>query len=270
MNIVNSSLSCCRGTFAGLILLLTSITMTMACVVESEDDDADQYVGIWLDEWRDDLPPGISLIVKGGQLINKSFPAVSADRSRIALLYYAGPPMAEGYPTLDIYSTKSLALQERMELFPEHQQLIKSRGVDPDLLDPNVLEGIQRRLTEVNRILSCGAYTAMDMLFELPKYGPLDGVENLGKRIDYPRTQDLPRLSISSLSTGRVELEMMMSSEFPSYGVAPESACGEGAEPEQAWIDTELQILVLRVVTSRSQDGCDLPEQWFLKRLGDL
>lgn len=98
--------------FALLACVLTPMAALAGEGDETESTESPAQVEIWLDDWRGDLPPGVSLIVKGGRLINKSFPALSADRRRIAVLYYAGNPMAEGYPTLDIYSTETLALQE--------------------------------------------------------------------------------------------------------------------------------------------------------------
>lgn len=247
-----------------VVLWLLAVS-AVACEPGDEDSQAGKPAlsQIWLGEWRDDLPAGVSLITPGG-LINHSLPALSADRSRIAILHYAGHPVMGGYPRFEIHSTATLALQERIELVPEAEA-----ERNPNLRDPQLLARIEGLLDEINVRLREGGFRPMETLFELPQSGPLDGVESLGKRIDYERSMENPYLIITSLVSGRIELKMKMPSEFVPSGRAPDYVCGRGGEPRQAWYDPTLRIMVLRVDYIGSTDGCELPEEWHVKRLGD-
>lgn len=68
--------------------VLASATVLPGGSDEAQEAESTAQVQIWLDDWRSDLPPGVSLIVKSGGLVNNSFPAVSADRSRIAVCLF--------------------------------------------------------------------------------------------------------------------------------------------------------------------------------------
>lgn len=128
-----------------------------------------EYLGpveIQLGRWRSDLPPGLSLVVPGGGLVNNGFPTLSADRTRIAIFYHSGYPLIDGYPTLDIYSTASLTLQERIDFFPEHQQIAETQKQNPDLNDPALLARIERRVADVDRYLKRGGFHSIPKLFE--------------------------------------------------------------------------------------------------------
>ncbi len=238
----------------------------------SEDVVADEPAlsQIWLGEWRDDLPPGVTLIVVNGGLINNGFPALSSDHSRIAILYKGGDPVIQGYPTIEIYSTSTLALQERIELFPEQEQeqIIERTGRFPDLRDPQLLAPIEGLLEDINASLHEGGFRPMDTLFSLLEQNHrLDGVEKFGKRMDYPSSATRRALAITSLSTGQVELDMELPSGVEAYG--PEGQCSWGGTPWEAWYEPELRIVVLRVTFMDAVVGCERPEQWVLKRLGN-
>lgn len=245
------------------LLLWLSGMLPVANACDAEAETAEQVISqIRLGEWRDDLPPGVSLVVTGGSMIRRSFPALSADRSQIALLYYAGHPMRQGYPTFEIHSTSTLALLDRIEL------VAGTDGDRSDLRNADVLAEIESVLARINGRLREGAFHPMSTLFELPPYGPLEGVERFGKRIDYSRTIDDPWLVIRSAESRHVELRMRMPSELIPSGRGPGDLCEQGGHPGQAWYDPALRIMVLRVSYTSSADGCEAPEEWHLKRLG--
>ncbi len=253
------------------VLLWMLAIPAMASEPCSEDVVADEPAlsQIWFGEWRDDLPATVSRVVAGGGLINNAFPALSADRSQIALLYFAGHPLELGYPRFEIHSTAALELQERIELFPEHeqQQIIDRTRRSPNLRDPQLLARIESLLDEINARLREGGFRPMETLFRLERDHRLNGVEKFGKRMDYPSSANRRALTITSLSTGQIELNMEMPSGVEPYG--PEGQCGWGGNPRQAWYEPELRIAVLRMTFSSSIHGCEQPERWFLKRLGD-
>lgn len=263
-----------RGlAFASMLAVVLGmlVVLTMASEPGGEDVTADEppVVQIRFDQWRTDLPAGVSVVVVGGGVINNGFPALSADRSQIALLYYAGHPLDLGYPRFEVHSTSTLALQERIELLSEQeqQQVIETTGRSPNLRDPQLLTRIEGLLDDINGRLREGSFRTMETLFELPRSAPLDGVESLGKRIDYPRHQNNRYLTITSLVSGLVELKLEMRGEFITLVSDPEMTCGRGADPEQAWYDQDIRTLVIKVIHSSAVDGCELPDEWLLKRL---
>lgn len=225
-------------------------------------------VRIELGEWRSDLPPNTSLIVPGGSFNSHGFPALSADSSEIAILYFAGHPMLGGYPTFELHSTATLELLERIDLFSEQEQdqVIQATGRAPNRRDPQLLRRIEAMLGEINSRLEQGRFRPMETLFKLEQHR-IDGLETFGKRIDYPSKDTGRALAITSLSTGQLELEMELPTGVETYEDFPDMGCGWGGLPRQAWYDPELGIMVLRLTFSTSRDGCEQPEQWFFKRL---
>lgn len=224
-------------------------------------------VELWFGEWRSELPPGVSLVIGGGSLVNNSFPALSADGSKIAILYHAPHPMKDAYPTLDIYSTASLSLQERIELVFEPEL----RNT-PNLSDPLIVARVEQRIQYVNCILRRGNFRSMTFLFDFGANGYTRGkpVEALGKRITYrrPDENEASILTITSLASVRVELEMAM----PVIPVIeghedPYTNCSVEAFPSRAWYAPEIRVVVLQLSFTSARDDCDLPEQWLLKRL---
>lgn len=82
---------------SGAVLLC--VLQTLAVASESNEASGAETTNtpseIRLDDWQSDLPPGVSLIIRGGGLVNNGFPAISADRSRVAVFYYGGHPLVE-------------------------------------------------------------------------------------------------------------------------------------------------------------------------------
>lgn len=255
------------STLATILCLLVIPGLASGTSNEGVGADEQPLVQIRLDKRRTDVPPGVTLVVAGGGMMHNSFPALSADRSEIALLYRAGDPNLIGYPTFETYSTTTLELQERIELMPEIEV---ERG--SSLRDQQLLMRIEGVLDDINARLSAGGYRSMETLFvlPLPRYDPLDGVERFGKRIDYPSNESSDSLTITSLATGKIELEIDMPRGVETYMTDPEELlCGWGGLPQQAWYDPELRVMVLRMIFSTSMHGCEQPEQWHLKRLSD-
>lgn len=233
---------------------------------ESAEIESSAQVQIWLDDWRSDLPPGVSLIVKGGGLINNGFPALSADHRKIAVFYYAGHPLEDGYPTLDIYSTASLALQERIEFFPEHQQIIEASKKLPDLKDQELLTRIDRRLIDVNRSLTEAGFRSIPKLFELKDRESFAPIEKFGKRFDLSGSGGTA-LTVTSLATNRVEWQLPMPAVALVEGSKQYNDCTVMGGIEQAWYAPEISVLIVRMTMAGGQDGCELPERWLFKRL---
>ncbi len=229
---------------------------------EPNEESSAADVQIQLGEWSNDLPPGTSLIVPGGAFINNGFPALSADRKRIALLYHAGHPLVEGYPTLDIYLTSTLVLQRRIEFIPKPDP-----ALDPSPRSPEVLKQIRLRLIEVNRNLAQGGFRPIPLLFDFTKQKLYAPIENLDKRIAFTARGEISVLTITSLLTKRVELEM----EMPTIPVFqdssdPDNDCVVQGGVLQGWYDKNQKVYVLRMHLGGGRDGCELPEQWLLKR----
>lgn len=254
------------GSVSSMLALLLCLLVCPALAngMGGEDVEAGEppIVQVWIDERRSDLPLGTSLITPTGWFVNNGFPALSADRSQIAIMYKTGHPEVPGYPTFEIHSTASLKLHERIELVPEAEaeQIL-------DLRDPGLLLRIEGILDDINGRLSGGGFRPMDTLFKLERYySRLEGLEKFGMRIDYPSKESPPSLlTITSVSTGEVELEMAMPRGVEAYG--PEGHCGWGGNPRQAWYEPELRIMILQMDFSTSIHGCEQPERWFLKRL---
>jgi len=252
---------------AVLTCMLIAGTANADSAIESKAPPAFPSVQIELGEWRSDLPPGVSLIVKGGGLINESFPALSGDRTGIAVFYYAGRPPMHGYPTLDIYSTATLALQKRIDFFPEHQQLTESTKSDLNLLDPEIVTRVERRLVGANRYLAEGVFRPMPLLFDFTKQRSPKPMENLDKRIEYVARNQVSVLTITSLTTNRVELAMEMPT-VPLFTGSddPENDCVVQGGVLQGWHEAKQRIFVLRMHLDGGRDGCELPERWLIKR----
>lgn len=210
-----------------------------------------------------DLPPGVSLVVKNGGLINKGFPAMSADGDRIAVFYFAGSPWVGGYPTLDIYSTESLTLQKRIEIGPRPRQ---PKYQAPD--KPELWIQIERQLIEVNRILAQGSFRPIPKLFDFMRQQLYAPIERLDMRIERVAKDGTEVLIVTSLATGDVELELPMPS-IPVYISAenPDNNCVVQGGVLEGWYDPEGQLLVLRMLFGGGRDGCELPEKWLIKRL---
>lgn len=276
MKAVNSSFDWCRQSAIGLIVLGCSACGVSACAMTAIDDgvagnsvkpESQGQVEIQFGNWRRDLPIGLSLVVPGGGLVNNGFPAISADRKLIAVFYYARHPLEDGYPTLDVYSTASLRLQNRVDFFPEHQRILDEKRQDPDLSDPDLVARIERRVIEVNRMLAEDGYRSMDTLYEVPAArGRLVGVEKFGKRINYPSADG--SLVVASSTTGQIELKLKMPIvQSISGSQDPLNDCEVQGDAEHAWFDPETQIAVMQMTFNSARDGCEQPERWLLERL---
>ncbi len=107
MNAPNTNPNCLpRGLIKAPLLAIVLWLLAIAAAAGepcSEDKAADEPTlsQIRFGKWRDDVPATVSRVVAGGGLINNAFPALSADRSQIALLYFAGHPLESGHPRQD-------------------------------------------------------------------------------------------------------------------------------------------------------------------------
>lgn len=249
-----------------LVLLLCGLTACVGMAREAEppDESAQAVVQIRLDERRIDLPPGVSLIVEGGGMINNGFPALSADGGQIAVFYFAGHPLKGGYPTLDVYSTASLALQERFEFGTGTSP---SDGPVPNT--PEVRAAIENRLVAINSRLAQGGFQSMPTLFKLPWLEPIEPIENHGKRIKYDASANPSVLTITGVDTGEIEMSMEMPRIVPPMSplIDRENHCGAQGFPIQGWHDRVQDIVVIRIILTSARDGCEQPEKWLLKRL---
>lgn len=225
---------------------------------------AKESLKIVLGEWREDVPANVTRIVIGGRIEKDQFPALSSDQSRIALLYFADHPMTEAYPVFEIWSTKTLKLLRRIPLVPSS---ISEAGHGVDVHAPEVVEAVKRQIVEVNRVLGTDGYRQMEVLYDAQAVqGPLVGFENFGKRIDYSGVDG--SLVITSSTTGRIQLKLSMP-VIPTISGSedPLNDCEVRGAAEQAWYAPESWIIVVRMTFISARDGCDQPEQWFVKRL---
>lgn len=249
------------GLVSAAALLSPQVGEAKSCDKPSTDEAP--VVQLRLGEWRSDLPPGISLIKKGGGFVNNGFPAMSADGNRVAMLYHGAYPFVHGYPTLDIYSTASLALQKRIEFGPRPVSIS-----DPAPNTPDAWAEIERQLIEVNRVLAQGDFRRIPKLFDFIQQKFYAPIEQDGKRIEYVRKDGISVLIITSLATKEIELELPMPT-ISVYAEAeiPENNCSVRGNIRQGWYDPETQVVVLRMFLGSGRDGCELPERWLLKRL---
>lgn len=232
--------------------------------------DASRVVQLKFDDWRGDAPSGVSVVLKGGEVVNNVFPALSADRSRIALLYFAGHPLSDGYPTLDLYSTKTLELERRIEFLADRERISEDGQREYSVLDPEVLAVVKGRVAEINQLLRDGEFRSMPQFFQLEVYKPLRDFERFGMRVEFPdsiSSSNGQALTIRDADTGKGVFAMTMPSGLVEFGGDPDNQCGYGGSPDQAWFDPELRLLVLRIVISSSRHGCEQPERWVLHHL---
>lgn len=234
---------------------------------DGDDDAADTtriapVVEVRFERREDDLPPGVSLVIPGGGLVNNGFPALSADGARIAVFYHASHPLIDAYPTLDIYSSASLALQERVEFLPEWD----SSDGHSDLLDPQKMAYVANRVQEVNRLLYQEGFRSIPRWFRFQGYAPYTPADKFGRRAAYGVDAKLDALVITTLREGKVELKIEMPKYF-TEAENPENNCVAGGFPEEGWYHAESRTFILRVTFNDARDGCEEPEQWLLKRL---
>ena len=243
----------------------------------SDDADAGEapIVQIRLGEWRADLPANTSLVIPDGRLINNGFPAVSADRSEIAILYFAGHPLDTGYPTFEIHSTATLALKERIELFSEQEQrqVVQATGQAPNLRDQQLVMRIEGLLDDINENLSQGGFRSIPQWYESQEHQYLDSIERFDRRLAFSWNPDTEETSVTvqSLNTSQVELALVMPriqvSTYPDDPDDPYRNCRVSSILRQAWYVPDLRILILRMSLSSGIDSCALPDQWILQRL---
>ena len=230
-----------------------------------------QIVEILFENRRAGLPSAASLVAPGGRLVINSFPALSADGSKIAVLYHAFHPMTSAYPTLDVYDTAGLSLRQRFELLPEQQRDVGEHGGDSNLFDPKILTRVEDRIQELNRYLRQERFQPIPALFRFEsRKAALTPVENLGMRIVYQFDLDrgLSALAVTSTVAAGKGYEVNM----PILPVIDGSGdlytdCGVVGFPSQGWYEPALQVLVLQLVFSSARDDCDLPDQWLLRQL---
>lgn len=254
-----------QGSWLSLLLLLMisaradeiSPTIAGAGLAESS-------LTIVLGEWGTEVPAGVTLVGIGGGIGRSEFPALSSDRSRIALLYVEEYPLTEAYPVFEIWSAKTLRLLRRIPLVPIS---ISNAGHGADVHDLEVVAAVERQLVLANHILAEDGYRPLARLYDTwETQVPLAGFENFGKKINYPTADG--SLVIASSATGRVELKLKMP-VIPSISGSedPLNDCEVRGDAEQAWYEPEKRIVVVRMAFNSARDGCEQPERWILKRL---
>ncbi len=226
---------------------------------------ATAYVQISLADWRSDLPAGASLVVPSGGLVNNGFPALSSDGSKIAIFHRASHPMEKAYPTLDIYSTSSLQLQERIELLERYEH-----GHGSGLDDQSVLDRVRQSVQKINELMAQGGFRPIEELFTFSQDHSRGPVENMGKTVAY--AEDLggrpSRLAVTSTNMGCKELEITMPVVPVIEGSEDQfNDCGVRGFPAQGWYEPDKSVLILRIEFLSARDDCDQPEQWLIKRL---
>lgn len=256
-------------TLAAILLLMTIPMSSNATSDEEAVTDELPLVQIRLDKRRTDLPPGVTLVVVGGGMMHNSFPALSADRSQLAILYYADRSMVPGYPALDFFSTGTLELKERLELFPSIEAERRS-----NLRDEQTLMGMEALLDDINVRLRKEGFRSIPQWYERHKHLS-NNVDRFDKRLlsSWDESQEESIFSITSLATGELEFELLMPqievSRSP-YPDAPELGCTVSGVVEQVWYEPDLRILILRMILGGSRDGCELPDRWILEHLGGI
>lgn len=93
-------------------------------------------------------------------------------------------------------------------------------------------------------------------------------MDHFGKRVSLAWNDEATVLTIVSLDTQRVDLEMVM----PTFPVItgsqnPDNDCAAQGAINEGWYDPVLETLVLRMLLESGRSGCELPEQWVMRRL---
>lgn len=254
-------------TMATFGLLMAEVTCANQPALSPETVTKPVVMQIRLEsDWNGTPSPGVSLTFNGGGLANNGFPAISADHSRIALLYMADHPMVRGYPIFEVWSIETLKRLRRVQMVPGYVSATEDH-VDVD--SPEVLAAVERQLLEVNRILAKGDFQPMKILYDTQSIAqPVVGLEMFGKEIDYPGAGADKYLTIASTATGRTELKLKMPIvQSISGSEDPLNDCEVQGNAEQAWYEPEHRVIVVRMTFISPRDGCEQPEKWILKRL---
>ena len=210
-------------------------------------------------------PANVTWISVGGGIGRNDFPALSSDRSRIALLHDVGT-MDDEYPIFEVWSTKSPKLLRRIPLFP--CSTCAWKDVSTRLSEAK--KAIKHQLVEVNRILAQGSYRPMEIFFDFSDRKTVVA-EKWGMRVTaepMPTPADGNVLRVSFLQGGRDLLELKLPMVIRHSGDDPMNDCFNAYYPYQGWYEPTLRVAVIQLISpGGSQDGCELPEQWLVRRL---
>lgn len=250
---------------AQIFLLMSVAGADEASPKASEAKIAEVPLKIILDEERRrDHPANVTWVSVEGGIGGSDFPALSSDRSRIALLHEVGT-MDDDYPIFEVWSTKPPKLLRRIPLFP--CSTCAWKDVSTHLSE--AAKAIKHQLVEVNHILTQGGYRPMEGFFDFSDWKTVVaekwGMSVTVEPMKPPADGDV--LRVRSLQGGRDLLKLKLPAVYVQMGDDPMNVCGSGHYPRKGWYDPTLRVAVIQLIAPGSRDGCERPERWILKRL---
>lgn len=205
--------------------------------------------------------PFTTVISKDGFVFRGGFPAISGDKSAVAI-FYSDDAMSSS-ALIDVVR---LADGKRLK----HVSLL-SETEGGRAADMGLQQKMQSRMASINQYLKRNAFVPMPELYELPTYvrQSLPSEERFnssGKSIVFEYSTGT--LTIASSVTGKEQLRIRQPvRRLGVSGGNPMDDCFVQGTPVKAWIDETVNAIILEVQYVGTRDSCEQPEEWLIQSI---
>lgn len=220
---------------------------------------------------------GTAVITSTGHVRGEEglFPAISADRQRIAILHFDDPH--DRSFSLVVLSVETSDIERRMELLSASDRDLLWRSGSTETKAGEVASKVYGQIEHANQYLLEQQFRSIPSLFDMREdFNPGPLFRSNGKQhqtwhkevgnwaIHYDVVKGTLEVSDANGSNTHVRI----TPPIEVYGIArPGVLCKTRPVPYQAWHDEESGALIVRLGYFWGGHGCDTSDKWLIERL---